>query len=45
MTPNPFISDILSQPAALRDALEHCPAEQVEPVCARLRRDESSRAH
>ena len=36
MPPNPYINDILSQPAALRAALDHYPAEMLEPLRARL---------
>jgi glucosamine--fructose-6-phosphate aminotransferase (isomerizing) len=43
MTFTPYISDILSQPAALRAALEHYPAEQIEPLRARLLRGDFSR--
>jgi glucosamine--fructose-6-phosphate aminotransferase (isomerizing) len=43
MNLNPYISDILAQPAALREALEHYPAEQVEPLRARLLRGDFSR--
>jgi glucosamine--fructose-6-phosphate aminotransferase (isomerizing) len=43
MTINPYISDILSQPAALRDALEHYPTDQIEPLRARLLRGDFNR--
>jgi len=43
MSFNPYITDILSQPAALREALEHYPAEQIEPLRARLLRGNFSR--
>ncbi len=43
MTHNPYISDILSQPAALREALSHYPAGQIEPLAACLRQGEFSR--
>lgn len=33
---NPYIYDILSQPEALRAALEHYPAEKIEPLRVRL---------
>lgn len=33
---NPYLRDILSQPAALRAALENYPAETIEPLRARL---------
>lgn len=42
MTLPAYISDILAQPAALRDALEHYPAEQIEPLRARLWRGDFS---
>lgn len=43
MSLNPYIADILSQPATLREALKHYPAEQIEPLRARLLRGNFSR--
>jgi fructoselysine-6-P-deglycase FrlB-like protein len=43
MTFNPYISDILAQPAALRAVLEQYPAEQIDPLRARLQRGDFSR--
>ena len=43
MAINPYISDILSQPGALRAVMEHYPAEQIEPLRARLQRGDFSR--
>lgn len=43
MPSNPYITDILSQPAALREALEHYPAEQIELLRARLQQGDFSR--
>ncbi len=38
MLSNPFITDILSQPQALRQALEHYPSAQIGELAARLQR-------
>ncbi|MCX6066202.1 MAG: hypothetical protein NT121_10680, partial [Chloroflexi bacterium] len=43
MSPNPYISDILSQPAALRQALDHYSADQLEPLRARLQHGDFNR--
>jgi glucosamine--fructose-6-phosphate aminotransferase (isomerizing) len=43
MPVNPYINDILSQPAALRAALEHYPAEKIEPLRLRLQQGDFSR--
>jgi glutamine---fructose-6-phosphate transaminase (isomerizing) len=40
---NPYINDVLSQPAALRDALNHYPAEQLEPLRSRLQKGDYDR--
>jgi glucosamine--fructose-6-phosphate aminotransferase (isomerizing) len=40
---NSYINDILSQPAALRTALEHYPAEQLEPLRSRLQKGDFDR--
>jgi glucosamine--fructose-6-phosphate aminotransferase (isomerizing) len=36
MNSNPYITDILAQPAALRAALENYPADALVPLCTRL---------
>jgi glucosamine--fructose-6-phosphate aminotransferase (isomerizing) len=43
MIPNPFITDILTQPAALRVALQHYPAEPIERLRARILQGDFSR--
>ncbi len=43
MTSNPYITDILSQPAALREVLEHYPAGQIELLRTRLQQGDFSR--
>ncbi len=43
MSLNPYITDILSQPTALRDSLEHYPSEQIELLRACLLRGDFSR--
>ncbi|HEY3310034.1 MAG TPA: SIS domain-containing protein [Anaerolineales bacterium] len=43
MTSNPYITDILSQPAALRLALDHYPSGQIEELKSRLEKGEFSR--
>lgn len=40
---NPYIADILAQPAALRAAVQHYPDEKIEAVRARLKSGEFSR--
>lgn len=43
MQKNPYIEDILCQPAALRDAIAHYPADQIEPLRLRIQNGEFNR--